>query len=178
MSAYQMRPAVRPKRLLLSTDRSEFSEGAIKAAISLAKTYGSKLHIISVAEVPEIISRYPPAAEKLIGDTRRHLDSLKERAEKEGVLCETILAQGQEPYQYIVREGAKNNVDMIIIGRRGRSSLERVLMGNVAGMVIGHSKRDVLVVPEDATLGWEHILLATDGSKYSEVATDRAIELV
>ncbi len=177
MSAYQGRPVVKPERLLLSTDRSKFSEGAIREAISLAKTYGSKLYVVSVAEVPDIISRYPLAAEKLIADTRRHLDSLKERAEKEGVLCETILAHGQEPYRNIVDEAAKNNVDMIIIGRRGRSSLERVLMGNVTAMVIGYSETDVLVVPEDATVSWECILLATDGSKYSEIATNRAIEL-
>ncbi|MBI4679960.1 MAG: universal stress protein, partial [Nitrospirae bacterium] len=35
---------------------------------------------------------------------------------------------------------------------------------------------DVLVVPENTKIGWKNILLATDGSKYSNVATDRAID--
>ena len=62
------------------------------------------------------------------------------------------------------------------MGRRGTSRFERSLIGSVAARVIGHSGKDVLVVPSDTVIGWKNILLATDGSKYSHVATDKAID--
>jgi len=36
----------------------------------------------------------------------------------------------------------------------------------------------VLVVPEKASIAWERILLATDGSEYSHKATKKALDLV
>jgi len=56
------------------------------------------------------------------------------------------------------------------------SRLERTLMGSVTSRVIGHSHKDVLVVPEGSHIGWKNILIATDGSKYSEAATSRATD--
>ena len=50
-------------------------------------------------------------------------------------------------------------------------------MGSVTAGVIAHSSRDVLVIPKDTTLGWENILLPTDGSKYSAISSNKAIEL-
>jgi len=49
-------------------------------------------------------------------------------------------------------------------------------VGRVTARVIGHSQRDVLVVPNGTTVGWKTIVLATDGSRYSMLAADRAIE--
>lgn len=42
--------------------------------------------------------------------------------------------------------------------------------------MIGHSLRDVLVVPTGTKIGWKNILLATDGSKHSVFATEKAID--
>jgi nucleotide-binding universal stress UspA family protein len=43
-------PIVNTERLLLATESSEFSEGAIREAIRLAKRCGSKLTAMSVIE--------------------------------------------------------------------------------------------------------------------------------
>ena len=53
--------------------------------------------------------------------------------------------------------------------------MARALVGSVTARVIGHTQRDVLVVPAGSTLGWNRILTATDGSRFSAVATDKAI---
>lgn len=181
MSAYQACPVAKMEKLLLATDGSEFSEGAIRESINLAKTCGSKLYVISVAQEPELrefADTYPIAAtERLEMDRRQHLDSVKERIEKEGVLCETILSRGPQPYKYIVDEAAKNNVEMIIMGRRGRTWLMRLLMGSVTAKTIGHAPCKVLVVPRAAKITFDKILIATDGSVYSELASREAISI-
>jgi len=181
MSAYQACPVAKMEKLLLTSDRSEFSEGAIREAINLAKTCSSKLYVISVAEEPDIrefADSYPlVATEKLERDTRVHLESLKERAEKEGVVCEIIERRGPKTYEYIIDEAGKNNVEMIIMGRRGRTGLMRLMMGSVTARVIGHSPCKVLVVPRAARINFEKILIPTDGSIFSELASREAISI-
>lgn len=62
------------------------------------------------------------------------------------------------------------------MGRRGQHRLERALVGSVTARVIGYSHKDVFVVPKDSAVGWQKILIAIDGSKYSESAMERAID--
>ncbi|MEW6675976.1 MAG: universal stress protein [Nitrospirota bacterium] len=181
MSAYQVCPVARLERLLLATDRSEFSEGAIREAINMAKTCGSKLYVISVAEAPELTEyadSYPlVAVEKLEMATRQHLEAVKERVEKEGVVCEVIERTGAETYKYIIDEAEKNNVEMIIMGRRGRTGLMRLMTGSVTARTIGHAPCRVMVVPRAARITFEKILVPTDGSIFSEIASREAISI-
>lgn len=181
MSAYQACPIAKFEKLLVASDRSEFSEGAIREAINLAKTCGSKLYIVSVAEEPDIrefAESYPlVATEKLEKDTREYLESLKERAEKEGIVCEIIERRGPKTYEYIIDEASKNNVEMIIMGRHGRTGITRIMMGSVTAKVIGDAPCKVLVVPRFARITFETILVPTDGSIFSELATREAISI-
>lgn len=172
----QMCPIPRLEKLLLSTDGSEFSEGAIREAISMAKKCSSKLFAVSVVETnPEYETLAPQLVEKEIDKAKSLLQSIKERASKEGVDCETVVRQGEDSFRYIVEEASKNSAEIIIMGRRGRTGLKRLVMGSVTAKVIGHASCDVLVVPKDARVELKNILVATDGSRYSEKAAIKAI---
>ncbi len=172
----QICPIANLEKLLLPTDGSEFSEGAIREAIKLAKIYSSKLFAISVIETnPEYESIAPQLVEKTEKEARLHLEAVKDRASKEGVDCKTIARQGETPYKYIVEEAAKNQVNMIIMGRRGRTGLRRLMMGSVTAKVIGHAPCNVLVVPRAARPEYKNILVATDGSHHSNAAASVAI---
>jgi nucleotide-binding universal stress UspA family protein len=178
MSAYQVCPTAKLERLLLSADGSKFSEGAVREAISLAKTCGSKLYIVSVVEVnPEFESLAPGLVERVEKETRQYLEEVKGKALKEGADCEIIVHEGENPHKYIVSEASKKKVEMIIMGRRGRTGLKRLMMGSVTAKVIGHAPCKVLVVPKAATVDYKKILIATDGSKYSEAASREAISI-
>ena len=63
------------------------------------------------------------------------------------------------------------------MGRRGLRRLERVMMGSVTARVIGHTDRDVLVVPQGTALSFKRILVATDGSAASSAGADHAINI-
>jgi nucleotide-binding universal stress UspA family protein len=181
VSASQVCPVAKMEKLLLASDRSEFSEGAIREAINLAKTCSSKLYVISIAEAPELTEfadSYPlVAVEKLEMATRQHLEEVKDMVEKEGVVCEIIQRRGPETYKYIVDEAAKNNVEMIIMGRRGRTGITRLMMGSVTAKTIGHAPCKVLVIPSFARIAFEKILVPTDGSIFSELASREAISI-
>ncbi|MGB9714937.1 MAG: universal stress protein [Thermodesulfovibrionales bacterium] len=179
ITADQICPAAKLEKLLLATDRSDFSEGAVREAIKLAKTCGSKLHIISVTETPDIRAfNYPLTAfEKLEILTKQHLESLKGLAEKDGIICETIIRRGPEAYKYIVDEAEKRKVDMIIMGRRGKTGITRLMVGSVTAKVIGYAPCNVMVVPRFARITFEKILVPTDGSIFSELASREAISI-
>lgn len=171
----QICPAAKLERLVLPTDGSEFSEGAVREAINLAKTCSSKLIAVSVIEInPEYETIAPQLIEKAEKEAREHLESVKARALKEGVDCEIIAHQGEEPYRYIVEEAERNKADMIVIGRRGRTGLKRLMMGSEAARTIGHAPCNVLVVPRAAKLEFKDMLVATDGSKHSDAAVMEA----
>lgn len=168
----------RIERLLLATDGSEYSEGAVRESINLAKTCGSKLYALSVIEVnPELEALAPGLVEKEEKQRGEHLKAVKSKASKEGVDCEIALYRGGEPYESIVDEAAKNKVGMIIMGRYGRTGLGRLMMGSTTAKVIGYTLCRVMVVPKDAQLRFDKILIATDGSMHSEFAANEAITI-
>ena len=171
-------PTIRVETLLLATDGSEFSEGAIVGSIKLARLCSNRFAAISVIETnPELETIAPQITEKAEKSAREHLESIQKRAKKEGVECNIIIRAGEDSYRYIVDEAAKNNISMIIMGRRGRSGLKRLMMGSVTSRVIGLAPCNVLVVPEAARVEFKSIVVATDGSKYSLAAASEAIGL-
>ncbi len=175
MDCAQFCPMGKLEKLLVATDGSQFSEGAIREAISFAKKCSSKLYALSVLETnPEYETIGSDVFEKEEAEVRRHLESVRARASQEGVDCEAIFLHGAEPHQQIVDEAAEKKVDMIVIGRRGRKGLEKLLMGEVASKVIAHAPCKVLVVPRAAKIGYRTILVATDGSEHSNAAAREA----
>jgi nucleotide-binding universal stress UspA family protein len=78
-------------------------------------------------------------------------------------------------YEKIIEVAEEEKCDIIVLGRRGMSSVERTLMGSVTAKVIGYFKGRSLVVPRDTSVGWNNILVATDGSPYSESAIAEAM---
>jgi nucleotide-binding universal stress UspA family protein len=169
-------PTARIEKLMVATDGSKYSESAIREAISLAKICSSNLIAVSVVKTNlEFDSVLPQFVEKAEQDAIKHLESVKAQAAKKGVNCMTVASLSEEPYQEIVRHASKNNVDMIIMGTHGRTEMKRLMMGSITALVIGHAPCKILVLPLNATVECKKVLIATDGSKYSEAAASEAL---
>jgi nucleotide-binding universal stress UspA family protein len=177
MSSAQFCPISKLDRLLLATDRSVFSQGAEREAVDFAKKCSSRLCVMSVLETnPEYETIGASVYQKEEEEATKYLESVKARAWQEGIFhCEAVLRYGEEPCQCIIDEALERNVDMIIIGRRGRRGLMKVLMGQVAAKVISHAPCKVLVVPRAARIECRNVLVATDGSVHSTAAVTEAI---
>ncbi len=172
----QVCPIAKMEKLLVATDGSVFSKSAVREAVNLAKICSGKLYVVSVVKTnPEFEDLVPRVIEKLEKEAREHLESVKNKASREGVDCEIIVNRSEEPYQNIVDEATRNHVNMIIVGTHGRTGLKRLMMGSVTAKVIGHAPCNILVVPLDAKIECKNILIATDGSKYSDAAAAEAI---
>ena len=82
-----------------------------------------------------------------------------------------------EPYECLVAEAESGSRDLIVLGVKGHSFVERALLGSVTRRVVGYTTKDVLVIPLHTSIGWERILVASDCSPGSEVALSRALDL-
>ncbi len=150
---------------LLQSFRLATEEKSWITVATVVPAYEGDLNLIAVGDIHQALRR--PGEEIL--------SRANALAKKEGALIKTVLEEG-EAYDRIVDLAEAENCGVVVMGRRGSSSIEKSHIGSVTARVIGLSQRDVLVVPEGTNIGWQKILIATDGSRYSELATERAID--
>ncbi len=98
-------------------------------------------------------------------------DEVKAQALAAGIACETHLVHGQVVDREIVELAERLNVDLIIMGRRGRRGLARLMLGHATAQVIGMAHCNVMVIPRAARVEGRHIILATDGSRFVDATT-------
>ncbi|MDQ7838134.1 MAG: universal stress protein [Thermodesulfobacteriota bacterium] len=171
-------PLSRHEKILVATDGSRYSEKALDGAVNIARKCGSSLYVLNVVELnPEFMSLAPEAVEKMERDSRTLLEETKERVSQKGITCETVIHEGEQPYEFIVSEAKRKKADLIVIGTHGRTGLKKLLMGSVAARVIGHAPCPVMVIPLRGSVGLKNILVATDGSIYAEAAVKEAISI-
>jgi nucleotide-binding universal stress UspA family protein len=168
----------RYRKILVAIDGSESSKHALRESFKLATDEKCWITVVSVIPSYEgdlgamWINNVKEAMAK---PCELALSEAEKMAKNERVLIKTVCEEG-EIYERIVDLADAENSDLIVMGRKGTAGLQRTLVGSVTARVIGHSQRDVLVVPNDTSIGWKSILFATDGSKFSEAATDKAID--
>ncbi|HUJ18392.1 MAG TPA: universal stress protein [Nitrospirota bacterium] len=171
-------PIGKLEKLLLATDMSDYSEGAIREAITFAAKCSSRLVACMTLETnPEFETIGSNVFEKEEAEATAHLEAIKARAAKQNVLCETVLRESTDAAEAFVGEAVEKKVDMIVIGRRGRKGVAKALMGETAAKVIAHAPCKVLIVPRAAQIEYRNILVATDASAHATAAVTEAIAI-
>jgi nucleotide-binding universal stress UspA family protein len=133
------------KRILLPTDLSPISLGALDCAIDLATP--NQAQIVFVFVIEPIQYAFPPL---LIKEQQREasekLARIAARVMKRYPNCRTEVLFGVA-YQVIVEQARKLKADMIVMSTRGRSALHDLLVGSVAERVVRNSTCPVVMVP-------------------------------
>lgn len=168
-SAVNLDPVGRFERIMLATDGSDYSSGAIQVAIDMAQRYHAKLLIVSVAVYnPEYSTSVPGLEVAAIDMARRNAAEAMERASS--LDHELVIAKAADPYRGIVDAAEEYRADVIVMGRRGKRGLARSMLGDATARVIGHASCNVLIVPRGARSCQKGIIVATDGSRYGDAA--------
>ncbi len=142
------------KKILVAVDGSDPSLDASAVAIDLAKSTNAELIVLSiVSPLPYSEFEYANTGrEKEIETTEKEyahqvLDKVKQKATENNVNVETtVISQYTSVVKEIVEFAEKKNIDMIVIGSKGKSGFKRMLMGGVASGVVTYSHCPVLVV--------------------------------
>ncbi|HEV2193029.1 MAG TPA: universal stress protein [Nitrosopumilaceae archaeon] len=134
-------------RILVAIDGSESAKKAFEESIYLAQKCNSKLDVVHVVQCElggdsattfELIDEFKTNAEKM-------LDRYKIQAAKNNVLIEIMVTQG-DPAQVIIDLAKTKRYDLIIMGTRGRSTFQELLIGSVSQKVMHHASCPVMVV--------------------------------
>ena len=141
------------RRILVPLDGSEWSFKAARYAIKIAKmTKADIVCVHAVLNLPYVEYAYSAALiPRYIEDTKREAqkwyDDVKVIAEKAGIrLTAETLVNISSVADAIISYAERNNVDLIVMGTKGRTGLKKFLLGSVANGVISHAMCPVLVV--------------------------------
>lgn len=168
-------PPGRMEKLLLATDGSEFSEGAVRLALDMAPRCGARLTAMTIVlSNPEYDTIAPQLAEVAEQKARAIIEDVRTRAVAQGVFLETAIRHAPEPAREIVEQAEKMNADVVIMGRRGRRGLARMMVGDATARVSSQAHCSVLVAPRGARMWSNRVLVATDGSSFSDTAAGAA----
>jgi len=143
-------PPIAPARpfrtVLLATDLTPASAEATERAIELSARLGARLLIVNVMDAGRLVG----------GGSHQRLDQA--RAEREEVLLEVVrtaraagasaefLIWSGDPGNSLVSAAEAEHADLLVVGTRGRSGAERMLLGSVSDHLVHHAGCPVLVV--------------------------------
>lgn len=130
------------KTILAAYDGSEHARKAIEVACDIASTYKARLHILHTPQLPgeTMMVGYsavplPPSAEELEKAGNEAIEQARGIAAQHGVdQPETMVLQG-DPGRNIVEYANDNDVDLIVMGRRGLGQFGTLLVGSVTHKV-------------------------------------------
>jgi len=140
-------PAVSLGKILVATDFSETSNRALEHALSLARTYNSKIfvvHIISVGlmTAPELAEA---SREEMHRVAREQMERTRTSDRFFGVQNEEIIEEGAL-WPSIEALIAKHGIDLVVVGTHGMGVVEKLLIGSSAEQIFRQARIPVLTV--------------------------------
>jgi nucleotide-binding universal stress UspA family protein len=140
------------QHILFCTDFSENADFAFSFALDAAtRRPGSELHLLHV--IPETEAQFWKAyiyeVEDVDTKAKRDVDERIETYRSrlpENVTLQVEIRIGKD-HQEILVFAREKQIDLIVMGRQGRGSLQKALFGNVTEKVVRKADCAVLVVP-------------------------------
>ncbi|MGA2332224.1 MAG: universal stress protein [Syntrophales bacterium] len=142
-----------PKKILVPTDFSEYSDRALKQAVDIASEHNSKIYLLHVVdEIVQCAVDYCLDAAVVDQVEKQSMAFAEEKLKKEvKMLSESkdlqIISDVKKGYTYetILKEQKDKGIDLIVIASHGKKGLIKHL-GSVADKVLREAKCPVLLV--------------------------------
>ncbi len=157
-------------KVLVAVDHSAASQAVVQAVA--ARTWPPKT-CVEVLNVVEPVHLWTTS--QTVQEAGRESVALIQAAAQElaarGLEASSVSLPG-DPKRVILDRALESNADFIFVGSQAVSPVTRFLLGNVGSAVVRHAPCSVEIVRahEGQVPGIRKILLATDGSEFSERA--------
>ena len=140
---------VKTKKILVPLDGSKNSLRGLDMAIHLARQSHGTITALAVKSVPGIYALHPLGFLDYdsVKEMKKFLNDAKVQAAKKGIQLTPKAISGDPGYD-IARfaNNSKNNIDLVVIGARGRGAAKEIFLGSVSNYVLHKSKKPVMIV--------------------------------
>jgi nucleotide-binding universal stress UspA family protein len=147
-------------KILVAVDGSEQSFKAAEYAIEIGKKYSAQLTALTVLDIskPKHLSSYfitaPTYAMRELEEERKEaqqwLDKVanivSEKGNNNNIQFKSQIEKSMSVEGTIVDYAEQENIDLIVVGTKGRSGFTKLLLGSVASKVVTYAHCPVLVV--------------------------------
>ena len=138
--------------MLVGIDGSQQSIKAAYRALDIAKQNNSEIIALYVSFIP-LSLRFKSrdildAAHKSdVEQVTLWLEDIRKEAEKNHILFKIeAIETTSSTVKAIIDYAEKNNIDVILLGNKGSSKIERAMLGSVASGIINNARCSVMVV--------------------------------
>lgn len=137
------------KKILIPTDGSEKVKNTVSKLASVFSNIDGEIILLAVAE--KITPHHFQSKKKIKSLNEVILEDAKEDAEDLKNLFDedfnvNIIVRTGRPADVINEVAEEEDIDLIVIPKSGKSSLDKFRLGSVTGKVVSNSNTDVLVV--------------------------------
>ncbi|HTV04184.1 MAG TPA: universal stress protein [Acidobacteriaceae bacterium] len=165
------------KRLLVATDFSDGSYGALNYAKQLAQAFNAKLFVLHVVDVgsSSVTEHSDPGLSDKLDSAETELHRIASSLSHENIVC-TVLARSGEIRKVVQELVRERNIDLLVVGTYGKSGKMDGTLGSVAELLLRSLPCPVLTVGASARSNaykstYRHsVLIPTDFSETSHSA--------
>jgi len=136
------------QRILVPVDGSAHSSRAAEYAVRMARYMNKEILLIHCHKhFPSLSGEpyYQKAVSKILSEANDLLEPFRQMIARAGIQFEERILEGQ-PGAKICEAAEIENCEMIIMGSRGRTELQGLILGSVAHRVLHSATCPVLVV--------------------------------
>lgn len=142
------------KKIIVPIDFSPSSEHASKLASKIGRSSGSAIHLLHMIELPKGVMDFSKGSfsvpEKMlyIKKTKEMLEKFKNNffARNKEVITSILF---ESPSEGISNYNEKINADLIVMGSKGHSKIDELIIGSNTHKTIQTSKTPVLMIKKD-----------------------------
>ena len=141
------------KKILIPVVKSEYNDKIISYAIILAKGSGASItaiHILDKSAQGDLGDLFPMKLEEYENATNKRakelLTEVQQIIERQGIETGIEVVGAKSVPKGIIDYAKESGVDVIIIGTKGLTGVEKFLMGSVASAVIDHAHCPVFAI--------------------------------
>jgi nucleotide-binding universal stress UspA family protein len=168
-------------KILLAIDSSEFSEAVINEVAARPWPAESVVVVLTVVDLFALtysVGYLEPFVKNENDAASALVQSVAERLGSHGIETATQVVEGY-PATSIVEQAKSWDVDFVFVGSHGHGGIARFFLGSIAKEVVRNAHCSVEIirpVRNEKTNTGKRVLLATDGSTYSEAAARSVAE--
>jgi nucleotide-binding universal stress UspA family protein len=143
------------KKILVPIDFSKPSKYAAKIAAKIAKKTNATIYLIHLIELPSGIIDIASSSSFSIPESMLYLRKTKEKVldfKKRNFPEDTTVEyfiKLNAPFEGIKKYAAKIDADLIIMGSKGHSEFEEIMIGSNTEKIVRSSKTPVIVIKRD-----------------------------